>query len=357
MMSRNGIDWAAKLTEAGADASEVEALLLGATTADRTPYRFRPAGAFILDESALPAAWWGAGESVLAACGESLIIAGPQGTGKSTIAQQLALGRAGFPEYSDLFGYPIRPGVGRVLYLAMDRPRQVARSFRRMVGDSWRAELDARVVVWPGPPPFDLAKHPSVLTTLAADAGADLVVVDSLKDAAVGLTDDEVGAGYNRARQHALRAGVELVELHHSRKASGGVTREHLTLDDVYGSTWIPSGAGSVLLLNGAAGDPIVKVHHVKQPLAEVGPLRIVHDAESGRSTIFHATDLVAMAKASGSLSALDAARAMFEKDRPDAAAKEKARRRLDALTRSGSLIVLDEGDKATSRPRLWGAA
>lgn len=323
----------------------------------RRAYTFRPAGAFILDESALPAAWWGAGESVLAACGESLIIAGPQGTGKSTIAQQLALGRAGFPEYADLFGYPIRPGGGRVLYLAMDRPRQVARSFRRMVGDSWRAELDAKVSVWAGPPPYDLAKHPSVLTRMAEDAGADLVVVDSLKDAAVGLTDDEVGAGYNRARQHALRAGVELLELHHSRKASGGVTREHLTLDDVYGSTWISSGAGSVLLLNGAAGDPIVKVHHVKQPLSEVGPLRIVHDAESGRSTIFHATDLVAMAKASGGLSALDAARAMFETDKPDAAAKEKARRRLDALTRSGSLIVLDEGDKATSRPRLWGAA
>ena len=35
----------------------------------------------------------------------------------------------------------------------------------------------------------------------------------------------------------------------------------------------------------------------------------------------------------------------------------QQVRTRLDALTRSGSLIVLDEGDKATSRPRLWGAA
>lgn len=355
MTSHNGIDWgdgftAAMVAEGASDLHPAEP--------ERTPYTFRPAGAFILDESALPAAWWGAGESVLAACGESLIIAGPQGTGKSTIAQQLALGRAGFAEYADLLGYPIRPGNGRVLYLAMDRPRQVARSFRRMVGDSWRAELDARVSVWAGPPPYDLAKHPSILTRMAEDAGADLVVVDSLKDAAVGLTDDEVGAGYNRARQHALRAGVELLELHHSRKASGGVAREHLTLDDVYGSTWIPSGAGSVLLLNGAAGDPIVRVHHVKQPLAEVGPLRIVHDAESGRSTVWQATDLLGIAKASsGGVTALDAAKAMFETDKPTAADREKARRKLDKLTREGLLTILDDGDKAAGKPTIWGAS
>lgn len=329
--------------------------------AEQTPesvrYSFKPAGAFILDDSALPAAWWGCGESVLAACGESLIIAGPQGTGKSTLAQQLALGWAGLPEYRDLLGYPIRPGAGRCLYLAMDRPRQVARSMRRMVGEAWRGELDERVYVWPGPPPFDLAKHPATLTRMAEDAGADLVIVDSLKDAAVGLTDDEVGASYNRARQHALRAGVELVELHHSRKAGGGVQRERLTLDDVYGSTWIPSGAGSVLLLNGAAGDPIVSAHHVKQPLAEVGPLRIVHDPDTGRSSVWQSTDLAAMAAASGSLSAMNAARAMFETDAPTAAEKQKARRRLDALTRSGVLVILDEGNEANAKPRLWGAA
>ncbi len=66
----------------------------------------------------------------------------------------------------------------------MDRPQQAARSFRRMVGEGWRSELDDRLAVWQGPPPYDLAKHPTMLLTLACEAGADSVVFDSLKDAA-----------------------------------------------------------------------------------------------------------------------------------------------------------------------------
>ena len=45
------------------------------------------------------------------------------------------------------------------------------------------------------------------------DAGT--VFVDSLKDAALGLSNDEVGAAWNRARQHLLNAGHQLCELHH----------------------------------------------------------------------------------------------------------------------------------------------
>lgn len=357
---RNGVGWEAAMARAveadGTGVSIVDSWM-AEVGPERIPYTFQPGGSFILDESDLPSAWWGSGESVLAACGESLVIAGPMGTGKSTLGQQLALGRAGFDEYADLLGFPIMPSADRVLYLAMDRPRQIARSLRRMVGDAWRAQLDERVLVWKGPPPHDLAKHPSVLTRMAEDAGADMVVVDSLKDAAVGLTDDEVGSGYNRARQHALRAGVELLELHHVRKVTGGKTKTAPTLDDIYGSTWLTAGAGSVLLLDGVAGDPIVGVHHVKQPLAEVGPLRIIHDGESGRSTVWESADLVSIATATGTLSALDAAKAMFETDKPTPAEKEKARRRLDQLVRSGSLSIVDGGDKAANRPRLWGAA
>lgn len=321
-----------------------------------TRYTFRP-GSIILDEAGRPPAWWGYGDEILGACGESLIIAGPMGLGKSTIGQQLALGRCGFSEYSELFGLPITPGRGRVLYLAMDRPRQITRSMRRMVGEAWRAELDERLAVWTGPPPYDMAKHPGILARLALDAGADTVVVDSLKDAAVGLTDDETGAGYNRARQTALEAGIELVELHHVRKLGGGVTRDKPTVDDIYGSTWITAGAGSVLLLHGAPGDGLVKLFHVKQPLAEVGPLTVLHDHDSGRSTIAERVDLLTLAKARGSLSALDAAVVLFDAEKPTPAEKEKARRRLDALARNGVLAVVDEGEKATNRPRLWGAA
>ncbi len=320
-----------------------------------TPYPFTAGGSFILDTPAHPEPLWGTGSEVLLADGESLIIAGPQGLGKTTLAQQLTLGRCGFGEYAELLGYPIKPGAARTLYLAMDRPRQAARSFRRMVGDSWRAELDDRLVVWQGPPPADLAKHRGLLLDLCRKAGADTVVVDSLKDAAVGLTDDEVGSSYNRARQTASTAGVQIVELHHNRKATGGIKAGHPTIDDLYGSTWLPSGAGSVVLLSGAPGDPIVGAHHIKQPAEEVGPLRVIHDHDAGRSTVWHSADLVLLAAAPGGVTALDAARVLFDAEQPTATEKEKARRRLDKLARSGELTVVQHGDVATKQATKWG--
>jgi hypothetical protein len=325
------------------------------TSAAQAAYRFTLGGSFILDTDPTPQPLWGEGEQVLWADGESLIIDGPQGVGKTTLAQQLALGRAGFDEYAKLLSFPVVPGQRRVLYLAMDRPKQAARSFRRMVGQAWRAELDERLAVWQGPPPYDLAKHSSLLLKLSEEAYADTVIVDSLKDAAIGLTDDEVGAGYNRARQTAIAAGVQVAELHHNRKALSGAKAERPTIDDVYGSTWLTSGAGSVILLNGAPGDPIVSLHHLKQPADEVGPFKVIHDQQSGQSQIWHALDLVLLADQPGGVTALEAARALFDTDKPSAAEKEKARRRLGTLTRKGQLQVLDPGDKATSRPERWG--
>ena len=52
---------------------------------------------------------------------------------------------------------------------------------------------------------WDMAKYPDLLVRMAEGAYANTVVVDSLKDAAIGLNEDETGAGWNRARQKALR--------------------------------------------------------------------------------------------------------------------------------------------------------
>ena len=319
------------------------------------PYRFYAGGDFILDTPADPLPLWGRGSEVLLAVGEALIIAGTQGVGKTSLAQQLALGRAGFSEYADLLGYAIEPGTGTTLYLAMDRPLQAARSFRRMVGESWRDQLNKRLLVWQGPPPHDLARVPGLLTRLCQQARADTVIVDSLKDAAVGLTDDAVGAGYNRAREAAVTAGVQVIELHHNRKQLSGTRTERPSLDDLYGSTWLPSGAGSVLLLTGAPGDPIVGMHHLKQPASEVGPLKVIHDHDTGRSSIWHATDLGLLAAQPGGLSAVDAARVLFETDKPTPSQKEKARRRLASLADSGSLVLVDAGDPGAKRSARWG--
>jgi len=42
--------------------------------------------------------------------------------------------------------------------------------------------------------------------------------------------------------------------------------------------TWLTSGAGSVILLNGQPGDPVVSLHPLKQPAAEVGPRGTRHE-------------------------------------------------------------------------------
>jgi ABC-type phosphonate transport system ATPase subunit len=94
---------------------------------------------------------WGEADRVLWADGESLMIVGPNGSGKSTLAQQVVLSLIGVRAPTFL-GYPIEslPNGQRVLYLAMDRPRQVQRSMLRMVGASDRRKLDARLAFGSG---------------------------------------------------------------------------------------------------------------------------------------------------------------------------------------------------------------
>ena len=56
---------------------------------------------------------------------------------------------------------------------------------------------------------------------MATLAGANVVVIDCLKDAALGLTSDEGGAAINRAIQSCLVNAVNVVVLHHQTKSSG----------------------------------------------------------------------------------------------------------------------------------------
>lgn len=272
---------------------------------------------------------------MLWARGESLILAGPPGVGKTTLTGQVVRGLLGLQ--GDVLGYPIEPAAGRVLYLAMDRPQQIARSLRRHFDDADRPILAQRLAVWKGPPPADLARTPTLLATIAANAKASHVIIDSLKDAALGLTDDEVGAGYNRARQLALAEGVELLELHHVVKRGVNGSRPN-TLADLYGSAWLSAGAGSVVLLWGAAGDPIVELSHLKPPADAVGPFRVIHDHAVGLTSIWHASDPLSVLRLAGTtgLTAGTLACSLFETDQPDRNQTEKARRKLDRLVTDG---------------------
>lgn len=310
---------------------------------------------FILNQPTGVPAVWGHGEDVAWAEGEPLTICGLPGTGKTTIAGQLLRARLGLGD-GNVLGMPVTATSSRVLYLAMDRPRQIARALGRLFTDVDQDVLADRLRFWPGPPPADLALDTDTLAQLAYDHGADTVVVDSIKDAFLGVSEDGPASAYNRARQTAIAAGVEILELHHMRKTgTGGGKPEHLS--DVYGSTWITAGAGSVIALNGEPGDPLVELRHLKQPSAVIGPWKVLHDSVTGLSGIFHSTDFVALARAHGEISAKGAAKALTESDKPTANDVEKARRRLDALVRSGHLEVTREGNQALNLATLWGPA
>lgn len=312
-----------------------------------------PGGAAILDAPACPVPVWGRGSRVLWAEGESLILLGAAGLGKTTLAQQLALGRCGAPGFADLLGLPVAPDGRRVLYLAMDRPRQAQRSMARMVGEDLRGLLDSRLRIWAGPPPVTLTDHPERLAEMCEQAGAGTVVVDSLKDTG-SVVDDEGGTGWNRARQLALAAGVEVLELQHPRKLPEGQTMPRL--EDSYGSTWITAGAGSVLALGGRAGDRVVKLEHLKQPAEAWGPAEMAHDHVGGRSHVVERVDLVAHAAASGPVTVAVAAQLLTGTTEPARRDKEAARRKLNELTDRGLMVQLSTAQGRKS-PATWGAA
>lgn len=250
-------------------------------------------GSFILDEPDEIPAVWGSGDDVLWPEGEGLMIAGHQGLGKTTIAQQVVLARIGIRDEAFL-GLPVKMSEGRVLYLAMDRPRQAARSFRRMVEPRDRAVLDERLVIWRGPLPIDIMKTGELgLWVREQCPDVDTVVVDSVKDFAGGrsMSDDAVGGGVNAAWQELIADNIELLLLHHERKAASGTSRTP-TLDNIFGSTLLTSGLGSVIALSGDPGSDEVTAHHVKQPAETIGPLDLRHLHKQGVTEVVNGVRL-----------------------------------------------------------------
>jgi hypothetical protein len=320
--------------------------------------RVRPGGSFILDEPDQIPAVWGDGERVLWAEGEGLMITGHQGVGKTTVAQQLVLARLGI-RGSSFLGLPVARSKGRVVYLAMDRPRQAARSFRRMVSEFDRAGLDAQLVVWRGPLPCNPLDGSEALADFIDEIceGADTVVIDSVKDLAPGISKDEVGAALNSAWQEIIARDIELLLLHHERKAPTDSKRTH-KLDDVYGSTWLTSGLGSVIVLDGDPGDPTLELVHLKQPADPVGPLKIRHDHTAGLTVALESlptvVDLVNMAGDVG-LTKFDLAAYIF--GRTGTADLQRAGRQLNKLVDSGlARKILGVRTAMGAQPDRWVA-
>ncbi|MDT0453419.1 DnaB-like helicase N-terminal domain-containing protein [Streptomyces sp. DSM 40473] len=302
---------------------------------------------FVTETGADTEPLWGTREQTVWSSGESLMIVGPPGVGKTTLAHQVVLARLGL--HDTVLDMPVSPSK-RVLYLAMDRPKQIAKAMARRVTPDHQAALRDRLAVWQGPLPTTLDKEPDLLADLAAAHQADTIVIDSLKDAVSTMVDDSLAVAFHNARMRALRNGVEVMELHHQRKATADAPRgQRPTLDRVYGSTWITSGAGSVLFIAGEAGDPAVTLHHLKTPTGEIGPLQLIHDHTRGTTRIDPALDPSQLLAAHpGGMTTRDLATLLSGEATPTRGAVEKARRALDRLVAKG---------KATKREGTAGGS
>lgn len=322
-----------------ADAREIAARIRGAR-AGAVVEEVAPvaAGSWLFAEYVEQDPIWGRADEVLLADEESLFVVAKAGVGKTTLAGNLVRGFTGLSD--NVLGYPVRT-FGTILYLAMDRPAQVRRALRRHFTDDEAETLNERLVIRPGPIPGDLGRNPEILLALAREAGADVVIIDSVKDACSKLTDDEAGGNFNRAVQACLAAGVAVVALHHQRKGVDGAKPNKL--EDVYGSTWLTAGAGSVILLWGEPGAGVAELIHLKSPSTPVGPITVEINTSTGDMTASHGWDaLTYLRRRANGATVADAAQAM-KGSAPTIADQHKARRRLDALVARG-LATKDEG-------------
>lgn len=297
------------------------------------PKALVPAGDFIFNVPDKPEPVWGSSDTVAWSKGEYLLINGPSGTGKTTLVQQVGLARIGLA--SSVLGLDVEPDDGKVLYLALDRADQIARSLARMVDPDLHDYLNDRMVMWKRPLPVSILKDREIVGVLAEEVGATTVIVDSLKDLAPKLSDDETGQAVKEALTIPCLDGIQVGGLHHQRKKQQGGGKP-TTLDDVYGSTWITAGAGSVVLVWGEPGDVVVELSHLKPPVAPVGPWTLLHDHDRGTTRVEGAVDLYDVVRTSNGLTAEGAARALFRKEAPGRNEVEKARRQLDRLVAAG---------------------
>lgn len=316
-----------------------------------------PGGDFLFGGDDEVASVWGDADSCIWARGEPLLICGPPGVGKTTLAVRILRARLGLQ--SSVLGLPVEPDERRVLYLAADRPQQFRRAAYRAFADDDQALVNARLGIHVGPPVVLLSDDPLTLSEYCIDNNFGTVFVDSLKDVAAKLHEDQGGASLNRAFQLCVKAGVEVVGLHHYRKRTQGELKKPTTVDDVYGSTWITSGAGSVIQLWSAGqGSDEIEFDHLKSPTGEVGPWRLEHNTVTGTVTIMAETDLEAMLAGTGGvgLTAAQVARQLYGKPEPTDADRKRAARALDKLVTRGKAWKVDgvKGGSGGTSPAIW---
>ncbi len=240
---------------------------------------------------------WGRGKQVLWAQGQACTLVGSTGVGKSWLTEQLVRAMlGGEPSAStdaglEVLGFPVKR-MDRILYLASDRPTQIKGLMRAFLGDLHVAGvLGTRLVVWPGPVPVSPVGDPKDFVDWLISVGTahgwgpraagvlgegmalpDVVIFDSLKDFVPDLNQPTDPGLYNQTRQRLVSLGVEVLEMHHTKK--GDTTG----VDKSFGSSMFANGSGSVLIMQGDPGATEVTLEHVKPPLDTVEPMNLQHD-------------------------------------------------------------------------------
>lgn len=305
----------------------------------------------------------GRGDEVLHMSGEPTLVVGPTGGGKSTLAQNYVGHRAGILP-GDLLGFPVRPLAENevILYVAADRPRQIRRSFARLIAPEMRDQFSRHVIVWKGPLPFLLNDSPLGLVQLAREIDAARgvrvveIILDSLKDVARELHNAEGAEAVAHAVAQASAEGLDVLGLHHDRKPQVKRTAKSIDIDAVYGGTFLTACAGNVLYLLGVPGAHVLTLLHLKQSSEAVGPLEVEHDHTTGRMRRLEGRDsLDLLRQANKGLTAKDLCWLLWEEDDPDRNTHERARRLLNGLVRK-NLAVRSEGLPGFSQAVRWFA-
>jgi hypothetical protein len=284
--------------------------------------------------------------------GESLMIVGPPGVGKSTLAHLLVWARLGLVE--EVIDWPVEPSEAKVLYLAMDRPAQIGRAMSRLVRPEQWPVLKDRLVVRMGPLPVDITQEITWIRDKAQELGADLVVIDSIKDVLPKASDEERAGLYNMARQACLSIGIDWMELHHNRKAGVG-NKEPDTLEDVYGARWLTAGAGSVISLHGESGASVVSMKQLKTPAGEFFPRWVELDKDTGQLGLHDNLTVEGLAaKATGGTSAMMIARKVYATEKPDRSQVQAVRNKLKRLAAQG---VVEEYESPVDGSQMFRAS
>src|SRR6185436_2510257 len=102
-----------------------------------------------------------------------------------------------------------------------------------------------------------------------------------------------------------------------------------------------------------------VELAQLKQPAADIGPLRLFHDHAAGATRADCGADPLAVLRASPSLTARALAAVLFETADLDRNQVQRARRRLDGLVKAGLAICVDghKGGIGGGTPTIYVAS